>query len=921
MFKRTKLCTSLLVAFGGAFLSTAVQSQATAETQRVEITGSSIKRIAAEGALPVQVITAEQIKASGSTNVAEFIQRLPAMQGFQIADIAIGTNSGGIATANIHDIGSSYTLVLLNGRRIAPTGSGSTINLQGIPMSAIERIEVLTDGASALYGSDAIAGVVNFVLKNSHKGGQLNIQADKPLEGSGQSSNVSLTYGFGDLDKDRFSLVATYRHDQQAALKSGDRDFAASAYVPFTYNGTKYIYDRTSTFAIPANATVVFKKLPGETTTLPSYSFNPYQKSNGSCAPNNYYSLNNAVTATSVTENCAFDFVSTIDIYPESKRDSLFLAGQVKVSDSVRLFSDVAYTKFDLIARIAPNPVPISISTTSDLFTKYIVPNLSADQLAHVNTVSASYRASDFGTRDSQTITEAKHVVFGADADIGGWNVNSAFTWSQNSTDERYVGGYFKDKEFRALIASGALDPFSVAGQQSATTQSAINDSIFNGSIRTSQTTLAAADVRASGEIFRLPGGAVSLGLGADFRKLSFEQNPSDLAKAGAIYNYAAVPAYDLSRDSSGAFAELLVPVMKGLEVTGALRFDSIGAVKDGVNNKSVGSSESAVTYKLSGRFQPNKEWLFRGSYGTGFKAPAMLDIAQPLVASGVTASSYDCPFPGTDGCKPGKLQYSVLSGGNDQLKPEESTQATLGLRFEPVDYFGVGLDYWEVKIKDAVSGVSEKQAFADPVKYADLFTLYRTPAETQDYWAFKRVSTNIGKTINKGIDWDVTMRGQSELLGKVTFNLAGTHMLESSYTRPGTDNDFTDSMNRYGENQAVTFRNVFRGTIRSDINQWSHSLTFKYRNGYKDVSTTVRDVATNKLVSLSMDVSDYTTFDWQTTYRATSALELRLGINNLLNEAPPFTLRDSSGHQVGYDARYADPKLRTVYMAASYKF
>ena len=117
MFKRTKLCTSLLMAFGGALLSTAVQSQSTAETQRVEITGSSIKRIAAEGALPVQVITAEQIKASGSTNVAEFIQRLPAMQGFQIADIAIGTNSGGIATANIHLFGYSFTLLLLNGRR------------------------------------------------------------------------------------------------------------------------------------------------------------------------------------------------------------------------------------------------------------------------------------------------------------------------------------------------------------------------------------------------------------------------------------------------------------------------------------------------------------------------------------------------------------------------------------------------------------------------------------------------------------------------------------------------------------------------------------------------------------------------------------------------------------------------------------
>jgi iron complex outermembrane receptor protein len=207
-------------------LGAAAQAQ---EAQRVEITGSSIKRIAAEGALPVQVISAEQINRSGATSVAELIQKLPAMQGFTIADIAIGTNSGGIVTASIHDIGESYTLVLLNGRRVAPTGSGNRINLNAIPMAAIERIEVLTDGASALYGSDAIAGVVNFILKSNMQGGNVSARVDVPLEGGGKSANASITYGFGDLDKNRFSLVASYRRDEQKQLKSVDREFADSA--------------------------------------------------------------------------------------------------------------------------------------------------------------------------------------------------------------------------------------------------------------------------------------------------------------------------------------------------------------------------------------------------------------------------------------------------------------------------------------------------------------------------------------------------------------------------------------------------------------------------------------------------------------------------------------------------------------------
>ncbi len=915
--KQTAVSTAVIATL--ALMASGAQAQS--QLERVEITGSSIKRIAAEGALPVQIVTAEQIKRSGATSVAEVIQRLPAMQGFQVADIAVGSNSGGIATASLHDIGASYTLVLLNGRRIAPTGSGSTINLNSIPMSAIERIEVLTDGASALYGSDAIAGVVNFVLKKNQAGGSIEARMNKPLEGGGQSSNASVTYGAGDVDSDGFSFVATYRKDKNLQLAATDRNFGSTAYVPFTYDGKSYIYDRTSTSAAPANATVTFKRLTGETTTLPSYGFNPYQKANGACsAPKNVYSLNNATSATSVTEYCAFDYASTIEIYPENQRDALFLSGQVKVNNNLTFFTDVALTRLDLTARIAANPVPVAIPLTSAYYTKYVLPYLSADQAAHVNTVTANYRTVDFGTRDSQTVTDAKHIVVGADAQLGGWSLNSALTLSKNTIDERYVGGYFKNAEFRSMISSLAFDPFIPAGNQSDASKQLIQNSIYNGTIRTAETSMSGIDFRASNEIFKLPAGSVSLGVGGDFRTYKYAQTPDPRAVAGEIYNYAAVAPYDLKRNNSGVFAELLVPVVKNFEVTGALRYDRISSITDAVNNKTVGEDMSASTYKVSARYQASQQLLFRGSVGTGFKAPAMLDIAQPEVPAGVTAGNYDCPFPGTDACKPGKAQYSVLSGGNNLLKPEKSTQSTIGLRFEPSNEFGMGLDYWQVKITDAVSGVSANQAFADPQKYATLFKTYRTPAETQDYYAFRSVSTNIGQAINRGIDWDVVARFKTGM-GRLTTSLAGTYLLESSYTRPGTDNDFTDSMNKYGENAAVSFRNVVRASATLDTGDLSNTLTYKWRNGYQDIKATVRDVATNKNTTVTMDVPSYGTLDWQSSYNASKSLEIRAGISNVLNTAPPFTLRDSSGHQVGYDPRYADPFMRTVYLAGTFKF
>lgn len=931
IFKRNAISGAALLCLSIA--GTSVQAQDAKTLERVEITGSSIKRIASEGALPIQIVTAEEIRASGASNVQDVIQRLPAMQGFTIADVAIGSNSGGYSTASIHDLGSSYTLVLVNGRRIAPVANGGTaVNLNAIPMSAIDRIEVLTDGASALYGSDAIAGVVNFVLKKNYQGANVTAQFTNPLEGGGKSSNISVTAGFGDLDKDRFNILATFRHDESARLKSGDRDFAKTAYLPFTYGGKNYIYDRTSTSADPGNAQVTFKRLATEASTVPvlgAYSFNPYLKSKATCAPNNVYSLNNTIPAGSAatvgTAQCAFDFVSTIDIYPEFSRDSLFLSGQAKLSENFTAFSDFSFSRYDLIARIAPNPVPVNIPVGSALYNQYVAPYLTAAQQAHVNTVTAGYRATDFGTRDSNTITDASHFVAGVKGSIGEWDLETGFTWSENKIDEKYTGGYFKNTEFRNIIATSAIDPFVPSGNQSAAAQKLIADSIYHGSIRTASTNLTGLDARISGEIAKLPAGPLGLGVGADIRNFHFKQTPSDDAVNGVLYNFAANPAYDLERRNYGVYVELAIPVIKSLDLTAAVRYDSVDSIKDAINNRDFGEKLSATTYKISGRFQASKQILLRGSIGTGFRAPDVLDIAQPLVTNGVTASAYDCPFPG-DGsgsppCKPGKSQYTQLSGGNENLKPERSKQFTVGVRIEPVSNFTAAFDYWQVKIRDLISGVSANQAFADPAKFASLFTTYRLPAETSNFYAFKALSTNIGQAINRGIDWEFEGRTNIEDVGKLTAGLSGTYMIKSSYTLPGTSDQFTDSMGHYGTNAAVTFRNIVQATVRLETGAFTNQFTVRARSGYKDIEQLVRDVQTNTNVRVALDVPRYATLDYQGTYKYNKKTEIRLGVTNLLNEAPPLTLRDSSGHQVGYDPRYASPMMRSVYVMGSYSY
>jgi iron complex outermembrane receptor protein len=896
------------------------QSMADEAIQKVEITGSSIKRIAVEGALPVQRLSQEAIAKSGATSVADLIQALPAMQGFTIGAVAAGSDSGGNTSASLHGIGESYTLVLLNGRRIAPQGSGTTVNLNAIPMSAVERVEILTDGASALYGSDAIAGVLNFILKKNQQGATLEATYGGPEDKGGSAWNTSVTYGFGDLDEDRFNVLVSYRHDEQSKLVATDRTFANTSHLKFARNGKNYIWDRTSTSASPAGATVAYNN------STTSTAFTPYLRQNqGNCPDNSYVTTSNK-------NACGFDTGSTVEIVPQSKRDSLFSKATYKLNDNLNAFAELAYSRYDLTARIAANPIPISIAQTEkdpvtgveklvfknpSAYANYVQPYLSPAQQADIKSVTANYRSTDFGLRASQTITQTKHMVVGVEGELGAWNFESGLTWSQNSIDERYTSGYQKNQAFKDILANPDFNPFATTQKPSVQTQ--VAGAQFVGSVRTASTTMRGVDTHGSRELFSLPGGKASLGIGGDYRTYRYEQSPG--ATGDDIYSFNTKAAYDMSRDTYGAFVELLAPLAKSFEMTVGGRYDAVKAIDDKLNNKTIGKKDSANTYKVSARWQPVQTLLIRGSYGTGFKAPSMLEIAQPLVNAGFTAKKFDCPTPGSPLCRGETTQYNAVSQGNPELQSEKSKQFTLGFRVEPSAAFSFGADLWDVKLSNAVSEITEEQAFADPVKYATSFSTYKEPSTGNTYYAFKKLSVNIGKKEYRGIDWDLSANHKFDF-GKLTAQLSGTHMLHANYTKAGSNNVFTSNMNFFGDTNEVTFRNLMKLTTTLDTGRLSNTVTVNYRNGYTDAAATVYDVAAAKEVKgFRLQVPSYTTFDWQARFAFDKQTTIRAGIKNLFDRAPPLSLRASSGHQVGFDPRYADPMMRSFYITGNYKF
>lgn len=928
MMVETVLSRSVrLICAGGMVFGMHLASAQTAPEpiQRVEITGSSIKRIAAEAALPVQTFNQKDIQRSGVTSVTDFIQQLPVMQGFTVAADSVGGGGGGITTASIHDVGSSYTLVLLNGRRIAPATSGTTIDVNSIPLSAVERIEVLTDGASALYGADAIAGVVNFILKKGAAPLSVDAKYTKPQHPGAKGTSVSISKGFGDIDTDGYTLFLSASHQEEARLAASQRDFAKTGIINFTDGGRQLQFFNGSSRSIPPNVAVKYLNAAGKSKTV---NVNPYLKINGKC-PAAHVDLGDG--------NCYFDYTSSVEISPEIKRDGIYASGQLKLGNTgLRAFSDVALNDSHVYANIAPYPAEFSLAKTSPLFTKYVAPYLTPEQLANETSATVKYRLQDLGGRAYDYASHTTHIVAGVEGNVAGWDLNSALTYSRNKSPTNYVGGFPLADKFNAALANGTIDPFPYAlGEMPATMKKALADTQYIGNFSTTTIQMKGADVRASRDVFAVPAGTAQLGIGADYRTTSYSEKGNPAVSHSEILFDDDQAQFDFSRKNAGAFAELLVPVIKDLDVTGSVRYDTVGKITDRLNGTTVGHDQSATTYKISTRYQPTKTLLFRAAYGTGFKAASMKEIGQPQTDFGVSGGSYNCPFTAANGlanhplaqyCDSSKGQFEEFTGGNPDLKPEHSKQWSVGTVFEPTDNFSVKLDFWNVSIKDAVTSVSESLIANDPNKYLSLYTTKFKASTGLKTLAIILAPINIGQQENRGLDYDFLLKNKFDDV-RLTTRLAGTYLLKSRYTTPGTSDQWETSLGKFGTNDAVSFRNIIKASTTADIGRWTHSLTANFRSGYDDKAYTEDDCAVSvgdangDCAAVALKVKAYYTFDWQTQLRLMKGLELTGGIQNLADRKPPLSLRNTGSHQLGYDPRYASAIGRTFYVSASYKY
>jgi len=924
--------------------------------ERIEITGSSIRRIEAEGALPVTVINRDAIDKSGVTSVTDLMQSLPAMTGgnFQQSSSSVNGNANGETTAAIHGLDQKYTLVLLNGRRIAPfggfgsLGADGSVNLESIPLDAIERVEVLTDGASALYGSDAIAGVVNFITKKNTTEGAAFFNMSEPSQSGGSKWSAGLSKGFGDLTTQGYNVLLSYSHDYQEKLMASQRDISKrGGLIPFTIGGQNVIFDQTSGNSLPGT---IFLDQSGA-------GFSPYFNKNGNCGSNPVVFNSGGL--------CRTNYAATVEDIPGSSRDSFFASGRYKVNGDIAIFAEAVYSKFAMKAQYAPSAQPMGLGTSdlpgqplNILWQKYVVPYELAQNPVDTSTSgSLAYRSFEAGGRTDEWVTTAQHFVLGSDGTFHGWDYSASLTLSSNEDKDNLAGGYMDFTKFVGLIASGAYDPLIPIPGQS------LSSAVLGGTFLKTDVTQNVLNLRASKDVFPMAGGSASLGVGLDYTALHVKQEPNYLASFGnltpgqvgnadyAVGGFYGYMPMDAKRNNYGAFAELLMPVAKKVEVTASLRFDEYDKVHSdavyaqtpdpitGLLNPQAsadqGNSFNHATFKLSFRAQPTDTLLVRGSYGSGFKAPSVPQVASNLAFSTNTSGSYLCPFPSNPACKPylgSTYQWDLLSDGNPAsgsagLKAETSRQWTIGGRWEPVKAFSAGLDLWDVKIDNQIlAGIPENLAFTNAAQYPSYFVIpYRDPSGPITV-ALKQIPFNAGQSESRGLDWDFTLRADTRY-GALTADLSGTHMLQSRYQLLG---GWQSDLGAFGGDNNVVFRDMMRLVISLQTGAFANTLTMNYKSGYTDQGFQASDGVVNVLnpdgsegagVAYQGHVSAYKLFDWQTRYQLNKSWRFTLGITNLFNTAPPLSLKLVGGNQVGYDGRYADPTGRAFTAGALFRF
>ncbi len=906
--RRNRIHSASLAALAALSGGVAYAQQA---LDRVEVTGSLIRRIEGEGSVPVVTIKIDELQKAGVTNAEQAIKFITQAQGGTVTSGSVSGTNGAAAYADLRSLGAQRTLVLLNGKRVVANPFASVaVDLNTLPLSAVERIETLPDGASATYGTDAIAGVINFITRKDYKGAEVGIQTQAPTGRGGDITTGSLLFGLGDLSTQGWNVYAGVSLRQQKPMLGTERAFSSTSYLPaLGFNGL-------SPTTFPAN----YSQTVGTTTVIANT--NP---SLPNCAPPTSLFAPQPVVGLG-TNRCGADTQGFTQTVPNQDQASVFLKGSLVLNPSHTASVEYFKSRNVVQTQIAPSPEGgLTMFPTSPFYPGNGITPITDPALNRTQPISIAWRTTVLGARSGEQENNTQRFIASLDGTLAGWDYQASALWSNAKVENYFLNGYPRTVALRNGVSglNGApfLNPF---GNQTAAGLAYLQENQVLGKVQDGEATLSSLSANASRTFGRLPGGPISLALGTELRTEKMVYN-TDIAKvsqaaSSGLAGSGAVRQGD--RDVTALAAELSLPIMKGLELGASLRADNYSDFGDTVNPK------------LSLRYQPIKSVVLRGSINTGFTAPTLTQLYAPN-ATTFTASRFNDPVlcPGgvpAAGAVPSRdcgIQFQRLTGGNTALKPEESKSWTVGFVVQPVENFSFGLDFWRYYVKNSISTIGEQSVFADPTKYASLFIrCSQAPADRRaaigacqtpggDPLAYiLDTNANLGDVRTQGVDIQANWASGATPYGRFTASARGSYVSKYEFqTEPG-GRWFNPVGNYNAQFAGPVIRYQQVTTLGWEGMSWSGQLTNRYVGGYRDQNAVPAPFNTNT-------VGSYSIFDVSVTYRGVKNLTLQAGVLNLLDTDPPFTNQTSRFQARGYDDRFHNPLGRTYQVSAKYQF
>lgn len=760
--------------------------------ERVEVTGSAIKRTTSEGPSPVEVITRADIAKTGATTVSELLKSIPAVDIFNQGELA-GNSPAGSGTTRIalRGLSDSDVLVLLNGRRLPvnalydSSGAGAAVNVNMIPLSMIERIEILKDGGSAIYGADAISGVVNFITRRDYQGAEVRGGTGLTSRSDGFEWAAGLAAGTGDYERDGYNAFVGVEYFRRDPILRKDRDITRS--VDFRRFGS---LDRRSAFAPTGN---IVDPNTGALVGM-TYKDCPAESFNGVCR---------------------YDFNQSL-LTGLNGADRLGVMGlaQLRVSPNTRAFVDFGLSRsrdhFEL------HPVP-------DYFA---VPVLNAQQAEYQDPANPGvlYIAGRFmqgGPRTTQRTSDMVFVATGMEGTVGQADWKFAMGRAENRV-ENHDYNYFDAARWAEATSNGTIDPTI------ATNSTALVNSLKVSPIRTGRATVTYLNGQIGRPVFALPGGPAMLAVGAAVEREALRDTPDPLTQAGAVVGSIQQAAVDAGRTHQGVFAEFVLPLLRTLEGQAAIRWDRYPGI-------SQASPKFALKWNVLDRM------ALRGSVSHSFRAPALKQLFGSRDEGAITITDPDlCAKLHVAGaCIINAFQ---VGGANPNLKPERANTFNLGVVGDvgPVAFTA---DWWRIQKRDNISSITLSSAI-DHGHVAQVGPRYYIYTTLQ----------NIAQAMTEGYDVDARLNLPTPV-GALTLRNTTTYYTRmrsrdasdapwgdflSTYASPRWRNVLALSLERGGWNANAALRSV-AGFYEGDTATYASGSTRRRVGAYDELDFSVR--------------------------------------------------------------------------------